>query len=139
MAVTYSDLQDAYMYVNWGDASEDEAYLNKETGEFHFHTEDGDNFEELPDDIESEKYIALPSKIELDLGRRLVEEFVYAHLPDDADHVLFQLFRGEGAYSRFKYFLDEREMLDAWYEFSNKAEEKALRKWAEFHSIELSD
>jgi hypothetical protein len=41
----------------------------------------------LPDDIDDEKYISIPDKSELDVGKPLVLDFVREFLPDDYDEV----------------------------------------------------
>ena len=49
------------------------------------------------------------------------------------------MFSRKGAYARFKEFLVRKHLLDAWYEFQNKAEEDALRDWCKQNGVELSD
>ena len=98
----------------------------------------GDLDEELPDDIDDEKYAAIPDKRELDLGRPLVLDFVRQFLPEDYDEVR-RIFSRKGAYGRYKALLVRRGALDRWYDFSNKAEEAALREWCAENGIELSD
>jgi hypothetical protein len=93
----------------------------------------------LPDDIgDSEKFLQLPDKKELDLGKPLALDFARQFLPDDFDEVR-QFFSKRGAYARFKELLDRRGALDQWYDFEAKAEERALRMWCELNSIELRD
>ena len=53
----------------------------------YWHSEFGDNEEELPDDIDDEKYISISDKRELDLGKPLVLDFAREFLPDDYDEV----------------------------------------------------
>ncbi|MBC2710411.1 MAG: hypothetical protein HGJ94_05250 [Desulfosarcina sp.] len=114
------------------------AYLNKETGEAFYVSEYGDS-DELPEDIEdNEKYIEVPHKNELDLGRNLVFDFVGSQLPDDFDRVQ-GIFRSRGAYRRYKVLLDSRGMLQAWYDFEQRATESALRKWCRDNGIQLED
>src|SRR5437868_15339794 len=60
----------------------------------------GDNDEELPDDINDEKYISIPDKRELDLGKPLVLDFAREFLPDDYDEVR-HIFRRRGAYRQY--------------------------------------
>jgi hypothetical protein len=68
--------------------------------------------EELPDDIDdSEKYVPIPGKSELDLGKPLVLDFARQFLSDDFDEVR-QIFNKRGAYARFKDLLDRRGALD---------------------------
>ena len=75
--------------------------LFKTTGKIFYISEFG-NSDELPDDIEdSDDYIEIPHKNELDLGKQLVFKFVSEHLPEELDRVS-QIFRRRGAYSRCK-------------------------------------
>jgi hypothetical protein len=53
----------------------------------YWHSEFGDNDEELPNDIDDEKYISIPDKTELDLGKPLVFDFAREFLPVDYDEV----------------------------------------------------
>ena len=79
-----------------------------------------DELGELPDDIEdSEKYVPIPDKRELDLGKPLVLDFARQFLPNDIDEVR-RIFTRKGAYARFKDLLDRRGALDHWYDFEKK-------------------
>ena len=103
-----------------------------------WHSEFGDNDEELPGDIDDEKYISIPRKRELDLGKPLVLDFAREFLPEDYDEVRHIFSRG-GAYRRYKDLLVRRGVLDLWYDFSNKAEQAALREWCAENGIALSE
>ena len=137
MSVSFSDLQLAFEFVSSGGMGENEAYLDRQSGKIYWHSEFGDNDEELPDDIDDEKYIAIPDKRELDLGKPLVLEFTREFLPDDYDEVC-RIFGRRGACRRYKELLVQRGALERWHDFSNKAEEAALRKWCAENGIELS-
>src|ERR1700720_3159438 len=93
--------------------------------------------DKLPDDIDDEKYISIPDKRELDLGKPLVLDFAREFLPDDYDEVR-HIFSRRGAYRRYKDLLVRRAALERWYDFSNKSEEAALREWCAENGIELS-
>ena len=93
--------------------------------------------EELPEDIDDEKYISIPHKRELDLGKPLVLDFALEFLPDDYNEVR-DIFSRRGAYRRYKDLLVRRGALDLWYDFSDKAEEAALRQWCAEKGIDLS-
>jgi hypothetical protein len=138
MPTSFTDLQDAFLFVSFGAPGENEAYLDRQSGKIYCHSEYGDFDEELPDDIDGDKYIHVPDKRELNLGERLVLDFVRQFLPGDYDEVR-RIFSRKGAYGRYKDLLVERSALDCWYEFSNKAEEAALREWCAENGIELSD
>src|SRR3954451_17560353 len=103
MPISFSDLQLAFEFVSSGGMGENEAYLNRQSGKIYWHSEFGNNDEELPDDIDDEKYIAIPDKIELDLGKPLVLGFAREFLPDDYGEVC-QIFSRRGAYCKFRSF-----------------------------------
>jgi hypothetical protein len=138
MPTSFAELQDAFEFVSFGAPRENEAYLDRQSGKIYCHSEYGDFDEELPDDIDDAKYIAIPDKRELDLGKPLVLDFVSQFLPEDYDEVR-RIFSRKGAYGRYKALLERRGALDRWYDFSNKAEEAALREWCAENGIELSD
>ena len=138
MSVSFSDLQRAFEFVSSGGMGENESYLDRQSGKIYWHSEFGDNGEELPDDIDNEKYIAIPDRRELDLGKPLVLEFAREFLPDDYDEVR-HIFNRRGAYRRYKDLLVRRAALERWYDFSNKAEEAALREWCAENGIELNE
>jgi hypothetical protein len=100
---------------------------------------DGLEEEELPDDLEeSDKYLAIPDKYELDLGKPLALAFAREFLPAYFDEVR-HMFSKRGAYRRFRDFLLRRNALDQWYEFEERATDRALREWCEVNSITLAD
>ena len=97
MAVSFSDLQLAFEFVSSGGMGENEAYVDRQSGKIYWHSEFGDNDKELPDDIDDEKYISIPDKRELDLGKPLVLDFAREFLPADYDEVR-HIFSRRGAY-----------------------------------------
>ena len=93
----------------------------------------------VPDDLDdSEKYIPVPDKRELDLGTQLVFEFADRYLPDRYDEIR-ALFRRKGAYGRFKSFLERCGKLEQWYEFSNAEEKRLLLEWCKENGLEVED
>ena len=137
MALSFSDLQLAFEFVSSGGMGENEAYLDRQSGKIYWHSEFGDNDEELPNDIDDEKYISIPDETELDLGKRLVLDFAREFLPVDYDEVR-HIFSRRGAYRRYKDLLVRRGALERWYDFSNKAEEAVLREWCAENGIDFS-
>ena len=133
---TLDDLLLALQFVSSAAPTEHEAYLCKDTGEIHYHSEYGDNEEDLPDDIDSERYIAIPHKMELNLGKHLVLEFATEFLPDEQIKVR-QIFSRPGAYARFKDLLERAGMLQQWYDYEAKAEREALLTWCGENGIEI--
>lgn len=135
MVAEFKDVEFAFDFVSFGRPGEHEAYLNIHTGKTYLYSELGDNEEELPEDIGDEnKYIALPHKNDLNLGKNLALEFTYQYLPEEAEKIEF-IFHRKGAYSRFKNILEEKGMIDKWYEHENEAQENALREWCKFNGI----
>ncbi|MGD0562210.1 MAG: hypothetical protein ABSA66_03895 [Roseiarcus sp.] len=128
MPVAWDDIFTAFEFLSTGD-SDTSAYLCRETGEVFWHSEFGDNLEELPDDVDDEaKYVALPNPRDLDLGKRLVMRFALEEFADHYDEVA-QIFSRRGAYRRFRDLLVRVGALDRWYAFEAAAKEKALREW----------
>lgn len=138
MAINYKDIELAFDFVNFGQPYEHEAYLNLHTGETHWYSEFGDNEEELPEDVDDEtKYIPLPHKNDLNLGKELVLNFTYKYLPDEIEKIE-TIFCNKGAYSKFKYLLETKSVIEKWYEFENEAQEKALREWCKLNEITIN-
>jgi hypothetical protein len=140
VVVKRDDLEDAFQFVSSGAPSEHSASISVATGKIHWHSmsfdvEDDDD----PDDTDdADGYISVPHKNDLDLGRRLVLRFVGQEMPHDYDTVA-DFFRRRGAYARFKDLLQQRRMLERWYEFEERETEAALRAWCEENGIQLVD
>lgn len=137
MTVAFKDIVDAFDFVSFGQMYTHQAFLNKETGKIYWYSEFGDNEEKLPEDIEDEKYIEVPHKNELELGKQLVLNFAYAQLPDEANEIE-AIFRKKGAYSKFKALLERKGVIDKWYEYESQAQENALKAWCKENSIKIS-
>ena len=139
VTVRWSDLEDSFHYASAEGIGMNRAWLSLDTGKFHWYSELGDNFEELPDDIGDEsRYAQVPHKNELDLGRRLVFRFVQEQAPELMDDVE-DIFRRRGAYGRFKDLLDDRNLLQQWYAYEEKATRAALRAWCDENAVGLED
>jgi len=143
MPVSFKDILDAFEFVSMGGGlGEHQAVLCKQSGKIYWHSELAELDEpedELPDDIEDdEKYLAIPDKRELDLGKPLALDFARQVLPTDFDEIR-RMFSRRGAYASFKHLLAQRRALDQWNDFEQKATERALREWCELNSIELAD
>jgi len=140
MPVSLAELIDALEFVSFeGILGEHQAILCKPTGQIYMHIEfAGEEEDELPDDIEDdEKYIAIPHKRDLGLGKPLVLDFARKCLPDDFDEVRY-IFSKRGAYAKFRDLLARRNAIDRWHDFEAKAAERALREWCELHDIALA-
>jgi hypothetical protein len=136
MAVSFDDIENAFFFVSMDQQFMHNAYLCKETGQIFYTSEMGDS-DELPVDIDDpDKYITIPHKNDLDLGKALVIEFTLEYLPDELDHV-YSIFRRKGAYSRYKDLLERKGVLEDWYKFENERQKMALEKWCQDNNIEI--
>ena len=90
------------------------------------------------EDVDHAGCIGIPHKNDLDLGQRLVFEFIETNLPEKIEYVE-RIFRKRGAYSKLKELLDSKGLLQAWYDFENSREEEALRQWCADNDIKLDD
>ncbi|HSR50882.1 MAG TPA: UPF0158 family protein [Acidobacteriota bacterium] len=140
--VKLSDIEHAFLFVNWSDGG-NTAVLQKSTGRIFYSSELGDvdevdDLDQLDQEgLDWDDMIEIPRKSELDLGQHLVFRFAQNRLPGEYDRVR-RIFSRRGAYSRFKQFLDERDLLQSWYDFENEAEKQALLEWCQENGIEVS-
>jgi hypothetical protein len=137
-AVSFSDIEDAFLFVGSAPYGTNSAYLNVETGQIFYQSELADIDEIGEEEMDWDQMIEIPHKNDLDLGQSLVFEFVETNLPDDYGRVR-DIFGRRGAYGRFKEFLAAKDLLETWYRFENEREQKALRSWCEENAIPLSD
>jgi Uncharacterised protein family (UPF0158) len=139
MAVRFQDILDAVEAVSSGHLGENSAWLCKQSGRIYWQFANDDEPEELPDDVDDgEKYIQIPDKRELDLGKPLALAFADEFLPEDF-HKVRQIFSRRGAYGRFNDLLDYRRMRQQWFDYRDKAEMEAVRAWCAENSIEVVD
>jgi hypothetical protein len=141
MPVSFQEILNAFEFAGFTGVGEHQAILCRRTGKIYLHSEfsDFDEFnDELSDDVEDdEKYLAIPDKREIGLGKPLALDFAREFLPDDFDEVRY-MFSKKKAYSKFRALLIRRNVLERWYDFESKATEQALREWCAFNSIELA-
>ena len=138
MKLKLSDLEEAYLFTEGG-YGEDACYLCKQSGRIFYVSEYGDSDSDLPDDLEeSDQYLILPSRDELDLGSRLVHRFVKQKLPQHVETV-YGFFSRKGAYQRFKGLLSEIDRLDDWYAYESNQIRTALNNWCDANGVKLAD
>src|ERR1700730_12927283 len=142
MPVSFQEILDALELVGTSVVGEHQAILDRRTGKIYWRSEFSDLDElndEMPDDVEDdEKYVAIPDKRELGLGKPLALDFAREFLPNDFDEVRY-IFSKRGAYPKFRALLTRRSALDRWHGFESKATEQALREWCKLNSIEVAD
>ena len=136
MAITYDEIENAFIFVCMDQQYMHNAYLCKETGRIFYTSEMGDS-DELPEDIDEPKYISLPHRNDLDLGKDLVIEFTSDFLPKEIDRV-YSIFRRKGAYSRYKKLLSEKGLLEKWYKFEDERQKAALKEWCAENDIKIA-
>ncbi|KGJ90483.1 UPF0158 family protein [Thalassotalea sp. ND16A] len=141
--VNLSEIVDALEFSGMSSISEIVTYLDTSTGkiivdmdesEFGFEAKD-----DLPDDLfENDRYLQLPDKYELDLGKRLALRFVEQFLPQQFDYA-YRIFSKSGAYRRFKLMLEEQQITDKWYQYEQQQTELAIKTWCDVNSIEYDE
>lgn len=137
VAVKYDDLSAAFDFVSFAPPMEHNAYISLDTGEIYWTSELNPVEGDVPEDLEtSDRYIAIPHKNDLDLGRHLVLRFVAQALPHLYERVE-GFFRRKGAYARFKQLLESERALEKWYKFEAESVEKALREWCAENDIQI--
>ena len=136
------DLDQLQGAVDWvsSDSLTNEAYVCRKTGHIYLipdELETGDVGEDAPDDIHDfAKYVFVPDKHYLDLGNKLAFDFAAQFLADSYDDVR-NMFRRKGAYRRFKVLLQQRNLLEKWYAYSEEQTRKALEVWCETEGFGL--
>jgi hypothetical protein len=137
VAIPYEEIISAFEFVGSAAPSEHNAYISLDTGQIHWVSELASMDEEVPEDLDtSGRYISVPHKNDLDLGRSLVLRFVEQEMPAAYSQVR-AIFQRKGAYSRFKGFLESKGQLEKWYRFEADAHEKALREWCADNDIQI--
>ena len=73
------------------------------------------------------KYVAIPDKRELGLGKPLVLDFVREFLPSDFDEVRY-IFGKKGAYPKFRALLARKNAVDRWYDFEIESDRTCVAR-----------
>ncbi len=136
VTIKYDDLSTAFDFVSSAAPTEHRACVSLDTGTIYWISElNPFEEEELPPDLEtSDRYVEIPHRNDLDLGRRLAVRFVEARLPHRCDTAMF---RRRGAYAHFKDPLTAKGCLEEWYALEPKATDRALREWCRLNEISL--
>jgi hypothetical protein len=142
MPVSFQEILTAFEFAGVTSPGEHLAILCRRTGKIYLQFEFSDfgaMNDELPDDVEDdEKYLKIPNKRELGLGKPLALEFAREFLRGDFDEAR-DIFSKRKAYSKFRALPIRRNALEQWHEFESKAAEQALREWCKANSIEVTD
>jgi Uncharacterised protein family (UPF0158) len=136
--VNLDKLEDAMEWAS-SDLTDNEAYICRQTGKIYWIAGDPGMIdeEEIPEDIhDGDKYLPVPDKRNLDLGNQLAFDFTAQYLAQHYDDVR-DMFRRQGAYRRFKDFLERKDMLEKWYTYSDEQAANALGEWCEKEGLSL--
>lgn len=139
VAVSCEDLSLAFDFVASGSTFEHRAFVSRDDGKIYW-LSDGEpvgDEDGVPDTLESDDFLELPHKNDLDLGHDLVFRFVAEELPNHYDRIE-RFFRGPGAYGRFKDLLEAENRLEQWYAFEAEAVKAALEEWCADNGIRLT-
>ena len=86
----FDELSLAFEFVSSTPPGENNAYVCLDTGRIYWTSEQGLGDEDVPDDLDiSDRYVLIPHKTELDLGRSLALRFVAEALPENYDQIVF--------------------------------------------------
>jgi hypothetical protein len=134
----FNDIELGFMFVSSEPECANSAKLDRETGKI-FYTSAVSDSDELPEDIEdNDKYIDIPHKNDLDLGKRIVFDFVREFIPNELE-IIDGFFRHPGAYSNLKNYLSRIGKLKEWHKYSEEAQDNALKEWCKENNIEIED
>ena len=86
---------------------------------------------------DADRYVPVPDKPELELGKPLALEFTRTQLPACYEQVR-GIFSHRGAYAHFKDLLEHHQCLDAWHQWEAEQTQQALRTWCADNGITLA-
>jgi hypothetical protein len=133
------EIVNAFHFGEWGSYGEPTAFVCLRQNKIIYCSREHDGcVDDNEQAMDCEGCIPLPHKNELDLGKRLVFSFMEEFVPGDLGKVE-RMFSRRGAYRRFKAYLEEKDILERWYDYENSAQEAALRAWCEWNEIPLKD
>ena len=140
---TYSEIEGAYFFVSGEMYGMNTALLCKDTGKILLRSpmagiDEIEEDEKEEDDHDPGECVKAPHKNDLNLGIKLILEFVEEYMPDE-EYTVRNIFKKRGAYPRYKNLLLQRDLLQQWYDFEHCREETALRKWCKENDIELKE
>jgi hypothetical protein len=135
--MTYDEIENAFFFVSGAPPFENSAVVHRVSGEI-FYSSAMAGIDEIPEDAEEDDYLWIPHKIDLDLGKSLVMDFVRARCEDEIETVL-AIFQHKGAYGRFKDLLAHKGLLEDWYAFEQDRTREALLEWCAENGVVLEE
>lgn len=135
-----ADIGELIEAIEWVSAGADlgnAAYVRRDDGRVFWIGDGIEQVDDVPDDSEDgARYLALPDKRDLGLGKPLALRFAEEHLPSGLAEVR-DIFGRRGAYQRFKNLLERQNRLEDWYRFEASAIKDAAAAWAQAHGLEV--
>ena len=129
--VRFDKIEEAFSFVNSAPYGEHKAWLCLENSKILWFSEslDTEEQENVENRLEYGKWIEIPHKKDLGAGKRIVFQFAEENLSPEDFRKVERFFSHRGAYGNFKDFLQTRDLLESWYEFSDRKETEALKQW----------
>jgi hypothetical protein len=134
-----------------------ESYLDKETGEILFISEDDrfalehedreppewqkehlESIKPLLEDFDPERYIGLPSSFDFH-EYSVMEKFIASLSSIKVQDSLWSAIKGSGAFRRFKAGIDRFGIADQWYSYRDAAIKQFIIDWCETENIPYVD
>jgi hypothetical protein len=94
--------------------------------------------EKKPESGTRPRYIQIPDKYKLNIGRTLVLQFTREYFPEDYRDI-FNRFKRPHAYTWWRIFLEDQKKLQEWHEFRNRKTKEALIDWCNNNHFEYYD
>ena len=134
-------------------SNEMSAFLNKETQEINFisedefrYAEDEEHIEELPewqqDQIKTaeeilygDNWVPLPSKFEIH-EYNIMEEFCLSIEDEQLSDIMYNSIKGRGAFGKFKYNIKKHNIDKDWYKFREESLEAIAIEWCVGNGID---
>jgi hypothetical protein len=137
---SFNEIDNAFEFVSSNMYGMNSAVLCKDTGKIFYQSDLAvlNEIEDAEAMLDRDNCVDIPHKNDLELGKNLVFEFVEERLPKKMG-LVDSMFRHPGAYSNYKALLESEGILQAWYDFENTMEEKALRQWCKDNNIKLEE
>lgn len=133
------------------------SYLDKETGEIFFITEDDrdalededmeppewqkehlEKIKPILENIHEERYVDLPSQFDFH-EYRVMERFITSLTNEKQQDALWNAIRGRGAFRYFKDRVAEFGITDRWYKYREAAIKEFISDWCEVEGIDYED
>ncbi len=133
--ISFSEIENAFHFVSSDMPEMHHAVLNRKTGKIYY-SSDMTGESDFPEDMDSADYIEIPHQNELGLGKELVFNFVWEHIPERIDDVEY-FFRKRGAYHRYKTLLASLNLLDQWHEYQDQRMKAGLLEWCKMNDLDV--